>query len=89
MQARDLGVLQLMVTPNGIQTVHLPIGFFQNMVFTANKPKFFSAKVAGLSCQGGKSSNVPVSSRVCPTWTIVSPGRQWPGSDTGLGGSAS
>lgn len=34
---------------------------FQTTVFTANKPKFFSAGVAGLLCRGGGSGGIPLS----------------------------
>lgn len=87
MRVRDLGVPQLVGTPNRTQTVHLPIGFFQTTVSTTNKPEFFSAGVAGLSCWGGGTGWIPV----CPEGSAPSgycrPRGRWPGSDMGLGGA--
>lgn len=85
MRVRDLGVPQLVTTPNGIQTVHLPRGFFQTIVSIANKPKFFSAGVAGLSCQGAGSGWILCPAEIAPP-THCQPRIWWLGSDTGLRG---
>lgn len=61
----------LEATPDRTQTVHWMIGFFQTTVFTANKPKFFSAGVAGLTCRGGGSGGFLCLS---PAGDTVSPG---------------
>lgn len=80
------GVLQLeATTPHRTQTVHLTIGCFQTMVFTANKPEFFSAGVPGLSWWGvgGGGFLLSVSRRLCPT-RALSAQETWPGPDIGL-----
>lgn len=72
MRVRGLGVPQLVTTPQWDANCTFANRFFQTTVFTANKPKFFSAGVAGLSCQGGGSGWIlpSVSSRISPTRTL-------------------
>lgn len=86
MRVRDLGVPQLVGTPNRTQTVHLPIGFFQTTVSTTNKPEFFSAGVAGLSCWGGGTGWIPVCPEGSAPSDTVGPGGGGLGQTWALGG---
>lgn len=60
MRVRDLGVPQLVMTPNGTQTVHLPLGFFRpQFLLQINRSSFLQAWL-----------DPSVSSRGCPTHAL-------------------
>lgn len=60
MRVRDLGVPQLVMTPNGTQTVHLPLGFFRpQFLLQINRSSFLQAWL-----------DPSVSRRGCPTHTL-------------------
>lgn len=95
MRVGGLGGPRLAATPSGTPTTFAN-RFFQTTVFTANKPKFFSAGVAGLSCWGGGSGWIvpSVFRGVCPAQSLSGQGGgegggggevPWAGSDRGLG----